>query len=42
MDDEGRESLGVSVVPPGHDAWVVGKDPVVTIDYQGMADYAFE
>ena len=27
-------------VPPGHDAWVVGNEPVVIIDFQGMADYA--
>ena len=24
----------------GHDAWVVGSEPVVIIDFQGMADYA--
>jgi hypothetical protein len=28
------------MIPPGHDAWVVGDEPVVTIDFQGMADYA--
>ena len=27
-------------IPPGHDAWVVGDEPVVVIDFQGMADYA--
>jgi mannose-6-phosphate isomerase-like protein (cupin superfamily) len=28
-------------VPPGHDAWVVGNDPVVAIDVSGMmADFA--
>lgn len=30
----------VSLVPPGHDGWVVGKEPVVVIDFQGMEDYA--
>ena len=27
-------------IPPGHDAWVVGNEPVVIIDFQGMVDYA--
>lgn len=30
----------VSLLPVGHDAWVVGNEPVVVIDFQGMADYA--
>jgi len=30
----------VSLVPPGHDAWVVGREPVVIVDFQGMIDYA--
>lgn len=30
----------VSNLPSGHDAWVVGKEPVVVIDFQGMVDYA--
>jgi hypothetical protein len=30
----------VSVLPTGHDAWVVGDEPVVVVDFQGMADYA--
>ena len=30
----------VSLLPPGHDAWVVGTEPVVVIDFQGMVDYA--
>ncbi len=29
-----------SVIPPGHDAWVVGDEPCVVIDWQGFADYA--
>jgi hypothetical protein len=27
-------------IPPGHDGWVVGNEPVVVIDFQGMATYA--
>jgi hypothetical protein len=30
----------VSLLPMGHDAWVVGNEPVVVVDFQGMADYA--
>jgi hypothetical protein len=30
----------VSLFPAGHDAWVVGDEPVVVIDFQGMVDYA--
>ena len=30
----------VSYLPSGHDAWVVGKEPAVVVDFQGMADYA--
>jgi hypothetical protein len=30
----------VSLLPEGHDAWVVGKEPVVVVDFQGMIDYA--
>ncbi len=30
----------VASIPPGHDGWVVGNEPVVIIDFQGMADYA--
>ncbi len=30
----------VSLVPPGHDGWVVGNEPVVIVDFQGMLDYA--
>ena len=30
----------VSLVAPGHDAWVVGDEPVVLVDFQGMIDYA--
>ena len=30
----------VTSVPEGHDAWVVGNEPVVVVDFQGMLDYA--
>ena len=30
----------VLMLPPGHDAWVVGDEPVVVIDISGMANYA--
>jgi len=42
--DDGTESTtraGDAVsLPPGHDAWVVGNEPVVFVDFQGMVDYA--
>jgi hypothetical protein len=43
MDDGTEEEFGpgdVSVLPSGHDAWVVGNDPVVVIDITGMTNYA--
>jgi hypothetical protein len=30
----------VSLLPSGHDAWVVGNDAAVVVDFQGMLDYA--
>jgi hypothetical protein len=30
----------VSLLPPGHDAWVVGDETAVVVDFQGMIDYA--
>jgi quercetin dioxygenase-like cupin family protein len=30
----------VMIAPPGHDAWVVGDEPCVLVDWQGVADYA--
>ena len=29
-----------ALLPPGHDAWVVGDEPFVAIDIQGMTHYA--
>lgn len=30
----------LSRIPPGHDAWVVGDESVVIVDFQGMVDWA--
>ena len=30
----------VSLLPPGHDAWIVGAEPVGVIDITGMPTYA--
>lgn len=43
MDDGTRMTCrpgDVLHLPPGHDAWVVGDEPVVVVDFQGMRDYA--
>jgi hypothetical protein len=43
MDDGSQAEFGpgeVSMLPPGHDAWVVGNEPVVVVDITGMVDYA--
>jgi quercetin dioxygenase-like cupin family protein len=43
MDDGQEVEFGpgdFAVIPPGHDAWVVGEEPCVIIDWQGFADYA--
>lgn len=43
MDDGSEMEFGpgdVSQLPPGHDAWVVGNEPVVVIDVTGMGEYA--
>jgi|PlaIllAssembly_1097288.scaffolds.fasta_scaffold515620_2 hypothetical protein len=43
MDDGTEKDLNpgdVSLLPMGHDAWVVGNEPVVVVDFQGMIDYA--
>jgi hypothetical protein len=45
MDDGTEKELkagDVSFLHAGHDAWVVGNDPVVIVDFQGMALYATE
>ncbi|HRT96573.1 MAG TPA: cupin, partial [Planctomycetota bacterium] len=43
MDDGDEAEFGpgeVSALPPGHDAWVVGDEPVVVVDISGMLNYA--
>jgi len=30
----------VTTLPAGHDAWVVGDDPVVVVDWWGASEYA--
>ena len=43
MEDGTKKEFGpgdVGVVPPGHDAWVVGNEPCVAIDVTGMERYA--
>jgi hypothetical protein len=30
----------VTALPPGHDAWVVGDEPAVMIDWHGASTYA--
>jgi hypothetical protein len=27
-------------MPPGHDAWIVGEEPCVLLDFGGLAGYA--
>jgi len=42
--DDGTELVvkpgDVMNIPPGHDAWVLGDEPVVVVDFQGFVDYA--
>ena len=43
MDDGRRITCragDVSLLASGHDAWVVGDEPAVIVDFQGMTDYA--
>ncbi|WP_327680220.1 cupin domain-containing protein [Kitasatospora sp. NBC_00458] len=43
MDDGEQAEFGPGdfmVCPPGHDAWVVGDEPAVVLDWQGFGDYA--
>ena len=42
--DDGTEFVAgpgdVTSLPSGHDAWVVGDEPVVVVDWYGASDYA--
>jgi len=43
MDDGTEFEAGpgdVTCLPSGHDAWVVGNDPVVVVDWHGATSYA--
>jgi len=43
MDDGTQFDLGpgdVSLLPSGRDAWVVGDEAAVVVDFQGMLDFA--
>ena len=43
MDDGTEQELGpgaAAIIPPGHDAWIVGNEPCVAVDFSGMADFA--
>ena len=43
MDDGTERDIHpgeVAYIPPGHDGWVVGNEPVVFIDITGMEEYA--
>ena len=43
MDNGDHFDIGpgdAAVIPPGHDAWVIGNEPFVAIDVTGMAHYA--
>ncbi len=42
--DDGREIVmepgDLFAIPPGHDSWVVGDEPYVSLHFLGAADYA--
>lgn len=43
MDDGSEFDLkagDVSLLPSGHDAWTIGNEPAVVVDFQGMIDFA--
>ena len=43
MDDGSEEEFGqgdIGLIPPGHNAWVVGDEKVVAIDFTAMKTYA--
>jgi quercetin dioxygenase-like cupin family protein len=43
MDDGSEEEFGpgdIEMIPPGHDAWVVGNEPVVALDITGAGIWA--
>jgi uncharacterized RmlC-like cupin family protein len=43
MDDGSEEEFGpgdVGYLPPGHNAWIIGNEPFVAVDFTGMKEYA--
>jgi hypothetical protein len=43
MDDGAEGDLGPGdayVIPPGHDAWIVGDEACVALDWSAAGDYA--
>ena len=43
MEDGSEHEFGpgdLTFIPPGHDAWVVGQEPVVALDMTGLKNYA--
>jgi hypothetical protein len=43
MDDGEEMEFGpgdFGIIQPGHDAWTVGDEACVVIDWQGFSDYA--
>jgi len=44
VGDDGTETImnagEAANIPPGHDAWVLGDEPGVFVDFQGFVDYA--
>ena len=43
MDDGSEVEIGpgdATAIPPGHDAWIIGDEPYVGIDFQGASNYA--
>jgi len=42
--DDGTEFIAgpgdITALPQGHDAWVVGEEPVVVVDWYGASNYA--
>ncbi len=43
MEDGTESEIGpgdVALIPPGHDAWVIGDEPCVSVDFGGYAQYA--
>jgi quercetin dioxygenase-like cupin family protein len=45
MDDGTKTELEPGdfvLIPPGHDAWVIGDEPVVAANFSGLKEYVKE